>query len=59
VHHVIFVAKQQLKGVGAERKSHSCFRFAPTEAQVMKVIGDWLIRRRQRGVNQEMVITRI
>jgi len=53
---MVGVAKEQLKRVFAQRKVNYCLGLSRPEVQMIEVIRDRLIQRRQLGVNQEMVV---
>lgn len=52
------IAHQQLQGVFARRKAQFGFGLPLTEMQMVIIIGDWLIQWWQRGIDQQMVVTR-
>ena len=56
VRYMIGVAEEQLKRVLAQRKVNCCFGLARSEMQMIEVIRYRLIKRRQLGVDQEMVV---
>ena len=56
---VLVIAQQQLKRVVPEWKGNLGFRLPRPEMQVIEVVGYPLVQRRQRGVNQKVMVTRI
>jgi len=56
---VLIITQQQLKRVASDRKSNLGLRLPRPEMQVIEVIGYPLVKRRQRGVNQKVMVTRI
>lgn len=57
--YVICVAEQQLKLVLAQGQGDRCLCLPSAEMQVMKVIRNRPVERRQVGIDQEMVMTGI
>src|SRR3984893_10341871 len=53
---VILVTEQQLEGMLAERKRDLRLGLSRSEVQVIEVIRNRLVQRRQRGVDHEMVV---
>ena len=53
---MVGVAEEQLKRVLAQRKVNCCFGLARSEMQMIEVIRYRLIQRRQRGIDQKMVV---
>ena len=56
---VIFITKQQLQRVHTERQGNLRFGLARAEMEVIGVAGNRLIERRQRRIDQEMVMAGI
>ena len=56
---VIFITKEQLKRVHPERQGNLCLGLARSEMEVIGVAGNGLIERRQRRIDQEMVMAGI
>ena len=54
--HVNLVTKHQLERVRAERESDLCLSLSRSEVQVIEVIGNRLVQRRQRGIDHKMVV---
>ena len=56
VWHMVFVAQQQLNGVPAWTESEAGLGLTASEMQVVKIIGNWPVQRRQRRVDQKMMV---
>ena len=56
---MVRVAEQQLQRVRSGRQREFSFRLAPAEVQMVLVIGDRLVERRQIRIDQEMMVTRV
>ena len=56
---VVFVAEQELKRVYPQWQVHGCFRLPRPEVQMVEVIRDGLVERRQLGIDQEVVMAGI
>ena len=56
---MVRVAEQQLQRVRSGREREFSFRLAAAEVQMVLVIGDRLVERRQVRVDQEMMVTRV
>ena len=59
VRDVIGIPEQELQGVLTRGQRDRCFRLPRPEMLVVEVIGDWLIERRELGVDQEVMVTGI
>jgi hypothetical protein len=56
---VILVSQQQLKGVWPWSQGNLRLGLTSAEVEVIEVVGDWLIKRWQLGVDQQVVMTRV
>jgi hypothetical protein len=56
---VVFVAKQKLKGMPPGREVHRGFRLPGAEVEMVEVVRDRQVERRQLGVDQEVVVAGI
>ena len=55
--HVIRVSQEQLQRMRSKRKRDLCLGLPRSEVQVIEVIGNGLVQRRQRRVDQKMVVS--
>ena len=53
---VVAVGKEELKRVLAWRQRESCLGLAAAEMQIVEIVGNGLVERRQLGVNQQMMV---
>lgn len=56
---MVFVAEQELKCVYPQWQVHGCFRLPRPEVQMVEVIRDGLVERRQLGIDQEVMMAGI
>ena len=59
VGNMLIIAQQQLKRVVSDWKGNLGLRLSRPEMQVIEIVGYPLVQRRQRGVNQKVMVTRI
>ena len=54
--HMVRIAEEELKRVSTGGKRDRCFRLSRSEMQMIEVVRDRLVQRRQLGVDQKVVV---
>ena len=56
---VVLIGEQELQGVGTGRKRNVCLGLTGSKVKVMWVVGNRPVERRQVGIDQKMVMSRV
>jgi hypothetical protein len=56
---VILVGEKKLERVPAWRQRHLGLRLSAAEMEMLRIVGDWLVERRQVRIDKKMVVPRV
>jgi len=54
---MIGIPQKELQGMPSSGQRDRCLRLAASKMEVMSVVGNWLVHRRQGRINQKMMVS--